>query len=255
MLRLCKFDLSRRHGLDGDDDVSRFPEEQPSMATLIVVAGLPGSGKSTLIKQMQADDPSLGLVEGDHMGNSHGHSPRLKDSRHHETLIRDLSAGKNCVIGDIEFVRTEKRRELEDTVRAAAPDVEIKWICFENDWIECLKNVNRRAGPDYSKFEKDATAIVKLTRHHSTHLGAEVRAVYKEPSPRRRTAHRRRQVGPSQFPVGVAAAADHFRPAPGVGVLPDALPLGRHEAAHVGGVEVASAAGPYLPSFSSGGTG
>jgi hypothetical protein len=113
------------------------------------------------------------------MKESHGNSCCLKDSQFHATIIKELAAGETCVIADIQFILKKKQTELESTFRAAAPDIEIKWVCFENDWIQCLKNVDRRAGSNTKKFVDDATEIVKLTRHHSIPADAEIRPVWR----------------------------------------------------------------------------
>jgi predicted kinase len=149
------------------------------MPTLIVIAGLPGSGKSFFIRKMKSSFSPPALAVTDYMEDSIGNSRKLKDSRHQANLMKLLAEGKDCVIADVQFVRQEMQQELEALVRSALPCVTIKWVCFENDWIQCLKNVDNRAGQDSGKFERDATTIVQLTRRHSIPKGAVVRPVWK----------------------------------------------------------------------------
>lgn len=149
-----------------------------AMPTLTVIAGLPGSGKTHLVKEM-ARSQDLGLATSDYMKNSIGDLPQLEKSRHHQQLIDALGAGKDCVVADIVFVRKNKRSEFLGAISHALPGVSIKWICFENDWLQCLKNVDQRAGNDSDKFERDATELVKLTRRYSVAEGAEIRQVWK----------------------------------------------------------------------------
>lgn len=47
----------------------------------------------------------------------------LHSSKHHDRLMADLAAGKDCVIADIVFVLREKQREIEDLVRSRVPDM------------------------------------------------------------------------------------------------------------------------------------
>jgi predicted kinase len=89
------------------------------MPTLIVIAGLPGSGKSFLIQEMKSSASPPALAVTDYMENSIGNSRKLKDSQHHADLMKKLAEGKDCVIADVQFVRQDKQQELEALVRSA----------------------------------------------------------------------------------------------------------------------------------------
>jgi hypothetical protein len=91
--------------------------------------------------------------------------------------LADLTLGVDCLIADIEFIREEKRQELENAIEEDAPGTVLEWICYENEWIQCLKNVGRRAEErgDLGKFVKDGCRILELTVHHSIPDGAEVK--------------------------------------------------------------------------------
>ena len=56
-------------------------------------------------------------------------------------MVCELRAGRNCVISDCEFCKKEVRKELTEVVTYHVPNVEIVWICFENNPEQCGKNV------------------------------------------------------------------------------------------------------------------
>lgn len=112
------------------------------MATLTVVVGLPGSGKSRLLDRLRAACP--GVVADDYHAAAHGGSPEVTASRHYPALINNLRAGLDCAISDIAFTDTGRRLELDRVVRADVAGVVIKWVFFANDLGACLANVRRR---------------------------------------------------------------------------------------------------------------
>ncbi len=116
------------------------------MTKLIVVVGLPGSGKSYLVRCL-AREYSAFSVE-DYMKESINHLPLLTDSRHHNDLICSLREGRNCVIADIEFCKSLRRDELEKIVRDAVSGITIEWQYFENNPEKCIANVKRRNRPN-----------------------------------------------------------------------------------------------------------
>lgn len=151
------------------------------MATVTVIAGLPGSGKTHLLEELK--EGLSGIAVSDYMKESKSHSKNLKDSQHHDALMASLKAGKDCIIADVVFVKKKKRDEFISLLKAESPDSSVKWICFANDWIQCLKNVDGRAGSDSEKFERDATTVVSLVRKYSAPEGAEMRNVWKPTMP------------------------------------------------------------------------
>lgn len=101
------------------------------MGKLIVLVGMPGSGKSHYIKSLQP--PLSGICLHDYMSNSHGDSKHFTDSRYYADLIRNLLEGKECLIAEIEYCDTWRRIEVEEVIKRDAPDAQIEWRYFEND--------------------------------------------------------------------------------------------------------------------------
>ena len=78
------------------------------MPTLFAIAGLPGSGKSYLSKELK-EELQIEFAADDYMKESNKHSSKLKESKHHDKLVESLNSGSDCIVAEFEFVREEKR--------------------------------------------------------------------------------------------------------------------------------------------------
>ena len=100
------------------------------MTKIILIAGLPGSGKSFLGKQLSEDGACF-----------------IDDiSTDVEGLSKLLDATKKydkVVVADT-FLCREKDRENATKYLSRIENVEIEWIFFENNPEKCRKNVARR---------------------------------------------------------------------------------------------------------------
>lgn len=105
------------------------------MAKLIGVAGLPGSGKTTLCEEYIGK----GFECIDDFRKENGWCDNICKVK------KWLSDGKDVVITDIEFCRSERRKEVEE----AFDGQEVQWVFFENEPYKCALNVVCR------KYEKE----------------------------------------------------------------------------------------------------
>ena len=137
------------------------------MAKLVVVVGMPGSGKSHYIREQQPQFP--GVCAHDYMANSHGHSPRFTDSPLYTDLVRALREGKDSLIADIEYCDTWRRVEVEEVISRDVPGVEIEWRFFENGRAKCEVNAETRAR---SNVAEEKRKIRDLSRKYQTPPGA-----------------------------------------------------------------------------------
>src|ERR1700693_3480498 len=108
------------------------------MAKLIIVVGLPGSGKSAFLDPLR---PSLpGLCIHDFMKDSRG-GAHFTHSQHYSALIEHLRAGRDCAIADREYCDTWTRIEIEQVVRVDIANIEIEWVFFAKDVEACQANI------------------------------------------------------------------------------------------------------------------
>lgn len=113
------------------------------MAKVILIAGLPGSGKSTYGKKLKA---RLGAADylDDYHANAIGDDPAFKRGRQYERLIAGLKNGETWIASDIESCRPQKRREVEATLQEDVPQVVIEWHFLATDEDTCRRNVEQR---------------------------------------------------------------------------------------------------------------
>ncbi len=146
------------------------------MATLVLIAGLPGSGKSRLIDEIVTTTSKIGLIAPDFMKASINDSPRIKDSRHFAGMLADLEAGHDCIIADIEFCRQSKREELEQALVASGVQAALRWIFFANDPAACKRNATTR---NRESLSEELATIDTLSAVYTIPPDAETRPVWK----------------------------------------------------------------------------
>jgi hypothetical protein len=111
---------------------------------VILLAGLPGGGKTTHLCQMCWDG---WLVFDDFKAEARDESPEFRKSRKFRTLISALRDGLKCAVADIDFCKTESRAEAEKVLLAEVPSVKLGWRFFANDRSACEANIRSRNRP------------------------------------------------------------------------------------------------------------
>ncbi len=98
---------------------------------LTIVVGLPGAGKSTLVRAMR---PCVsGLCCGDFHANAFQDSPLVENSRalYHFAAGHPIRKGlRYCP--DLAFCDRERRANLQRAIERQIPNPKIEWIYFEN---------------------------------------------------------------------------------------------------------------------------
>jgi hypothetical protein len=114
-----------------------------SISKLLVLSGLPGSGKSELLRSGKFPRVT-GLRVHDFHHKAINNSPLPKDSRHFRAVVEALKAGHDCIIADVEFCREVRRNAVVEAIRDEVPEVLVEFHCFRNQPDRCKANVRRR---------------------------------------------------------------------------------------------------------------
>jgi GTPase SAR1 family protein len=108
---------------------------------VILLAGLPGCGKTTLLCQMCRDGWS---VFDDFKADAHDNSSVFNKSRKFRALVSALHDGLKCAVADIDFCTAESREEAVSVLLAEVPGVMVGWRFFENCPSTCEANIRNR---------------------------------------------------------------------------------------------------------------
>ena len=118
----------------------------PKKSRLVVVAGSPGAGKSTYIKNKLV--PLGHHIFDDFLADAVCDIGDMCHSRHHNELIAKLKNGENCVIADIKFSQKGHQQDIKSFVETHFEkekfNIEIEWHCFEKSKVLCVKNAQYR---------------------------------------------------------------------------------------------------------------
>jgi|SRR5450432_2273365 predicted kinase len=116
-----------------------------SLGKLIIVVGLPGASKSTLLERKSSSLTAMCI--DDFHANAINDSSLVRDSRHFARMIDALQTGHDCMITDIAFCEQHRRELLSDTVSRELGAVLVEWIFFENAPDKCIRNIRERNRP------------------------------------------------------------------------------------------------------------
>jgi hypothetical protein len=108
---------------------------------LKIIIGLPGCGKSKLLREMQSDGF---CVFDDFHANAFADSPDVEMSQKFGPLMDELLAGRDCAVSDIAFCEPERRSAFFKAIKVRFPDQSMDWIYFENSPEKCRNNIQRR---------------------------------------------------------------------------------------------------------------
>ncbi len=101
---------------------------------IIIVIGLPGSGKSTYLTQKYINE----IVFDDY--HKYG-KKSFEDSIYYSDFLKALQNEKNIVLSDISYCRSEKLNEIGNKIKKLKENINITKVYFENNSKFCKKNV------------------------------------------------------------------------------------------------------------------
>ncbi|MGA8793754.1 hypothetical protein [Candidatus Binatus sp.] len=157
------------------EDVGQGDLTTAATVNVILIAGLPGCGKTTYLFELCRDG---WLVFDNFKAHAFDNCSAFRKSRKFSALILALSNGVKCVVGDIDFCRTESREEADSVLRAEVPGIEISWRYFAHDKKACKANITRRNRPS---LNLELKTLDDLSACYRIPWGADVRPCYRAP--------------------------------------------------------------------------
>jgi hypothetical protein len=133
------------------------------------VLGLAGSGKSYVAEQLRLATGAIvfdGLLGPDHqdvLGR----------------LMAALAAGKDCVVEEIALCRRQNRDVVAAHLRSELPNVEMAWICFENNPDDANWNVTNRLNK--REVENHLYINRQVNPNYTYPEGAEIKKICRVP--------------------------------------------------------------------------
>ena len=108
------------------------------MVKLIIVIGLPGSGKSCYLNSLKYEKIVDHIIHDFHAGAA---SFCFYDSKYANELVELLKSGINCGVADISFCKAFRRNAFIEGINDNIKDIQIEYHCFENNPETCKHNV------------------------------------------------------------------------------------------------------------------
>jgi len=140
------------------------------MAKLILIAGLPGSGKSRYGGKLKSKVGATCYVD-DYHAQANDNRPGFENGREYRNLIAGLKRGEVWVASDIEWCRAEKRREVEAALHKAVPHVHIEWHFLAAGEDKCRERVRQRGR---KSVDDELSKIDELLHEYHVPLGAKI---------------------------------------------------------------------------------
>jgi hypothetical protein len=143
-------------------------------ANIILLAGLPGCGKTTHLCRMCRDG---WLVFDDFKADAHDSSSVFNKSRKFRSLVCALRDGLKCAVADINFCKAESRAEAMSTLLAEVPSIKADWLFFENCPAICEANIRDR---NRASLQQDLEKLHEYSELYCIPHGAHVLPIGRE---------------------------------------------------------------------------
>jgi hypothetical protein len=109
---------------------------------LIVVVGMPGSGKSTY-KERLMKDGEIDVAFDDYQGEAYNDSGDPHVSKNYGPMLAALKDGQRILVTDIIFCEEAALHKFLVAVFEVLPDIYVEFRYFENAPEKCIQNARK----------------------------------------------------------------------------------------------------------------
>lgn len=121
-----------------------------NMSNILMIVGLPGSGKTTLAKQINADNGGKYYL--------------IDDPKNFETDVMPF-LDRDVIITDPYLCFKNFRVAAIKRIESVKPGVKIDWIFFENNPEKCLDNAKNRPNKKVESFIKNFSSKYDIPKN------------------------------------------------------------------------------------------
>lgn len=100
----------------------------------------------------------------------------LTNYAEHERLIKELRAGRDCVVVEVYYCLERFRRMIETEINLFAPGAVIEYRCFENDLARANENCRKR--PDKRDPKDHVLLNEQISPQYKCPEGASVEKIF-----------------------------------------------------------------------------
>lgn len=119
------------------------------MQNIILIVGLPGSGKTKLANEIKAINKDYVIIDDPKNFNI--------------DIEKNIISNKNIILVDPNLCFEKNRIRLTELINKINKNMKIDWIFFENNPIKCLNNINSRIdNKDVKSFIKEFSKFYKI---------------------------------------------------------------------------------------------
>jgi deoxyadenosine/deoxycytidine kinase len=134
------------------------------MAKLIFILGLSGSGKTHLSESLKKETGAKVFTN------------LLAEDSQLSALIESLREGQDCIIDEVRFCLPAYREQILQPL-SQITDLDMRWICYENDLETANWNVIHRTDKGDPAAHLDLN--LRLHPHYTYPVGAEIVSIHK----------------------------------------------------------------------------
>lgn len=138
---------------------------------VILLAGLPGSGKSTYASELTRSGEATFYLN-DYHWRSRDNQAKLRWGRAFRAMTEALRRGETWTSSDVQWCKPGQRESFEHDLKAEVPGVIVEWRFIVCDIEVCRDRIRSRGREGVRDVEKELLLLEELLAEYSIPEGA-----------------------------------------------------------------------------------